>query len=321
MKKRMISLLAAGILVVGSLTGCGNTTETESPAAQSSAPAAQEAAPEESSAAQESAPAEESSAAEVAEANTDLSGSVSMSGSTSMEKLANAVAESFMVKYPNVTVTAEFTGSSAGVESVLAGSCDIGNSSRALTEDEKAEGAVENIVAIDGIAVVVDPANTVTNLTKDQLISIYTGETTNWSEVGGPDMAIVVVGRESGSGTRGAFEELLGIEDACKYAQELDSTGGVATTVSSTEGAIGYVSLDALDDTVKAIQIDGVDATEENIVAGTYPLQRPFVMATKGEISEQSELVQEFFNFIYSEQGQDVGAQVGLITVDGPSAE
>ena len=137
MKKRMISLLAAGILVVGSLTGCGNTTETESPAAQSSAPAAQEAAPEESSAAQESAPAEESSAAEVAEANTDLSGSVSMSGSTSMEKLANAVAESFMVKYPNVTVTAEFTGSSAGVESVLAGSCDIGNSSRALTEDER----------------------------------------------------------------------------------------------------------------------------------------------------------------------------------------
>ena len=313
MKKRMISLLAAGILVVGSLTGCGNTTETESPAAQSSAPAAQEAAPEESSAAQESAPAEESSAAEVAEANTDLSGSVSMSGSTSMEKLANAVAESFMAKYPNVTVTAEFTGSSAGVESVLAGSCDIGNSSRALTEDEKAEGAVENIVAIDGIAVVVDPANTVTNLTKDQLISIYTGETTNWSEVGGADQAIVVVGREAGSGTRGAFEELLEIEDACAYANELDSTGAVMAKVASTPGAIGYVSLDVLDDTVIAVQLDGVDATEENIKAGSYSLSRPFVMATKGEISEQKPEVQELFNYLASEEGQELIKSVGLI--------
>ena len=313
MKKRMISLLAAGILVVGSLTGCGNTTETESPAAQSSAPAAQEAAPEESSAAQENAPAEESSAAEVAEANTDLSGSVSMSGSTSMEKLANAVAESFMVKYPNVTVTAEFTGSSAGVESVLAGSCDIGNSSRALTEDEKAEGAVENIVAIDGIAVVVDPANTVTNLTKDQLISIYTGETTNWSEVGGADQAIVVVGREAGSGTRGAFEELLEIEDACAYANELDSTGAVMAKVASTPGAIGYVSLDVLDDTVTAVQLDGVDATEENIKAGSYSLSRPFVMATKGEISEQKPEVQELFNYLASEEGQELIKSVGLI--------
>lgn len=313
MKKRMISLLAAGILVVGSLTGCGNTTETESPAAQSSAPAAQEAAPEESSAAQESAPAEESSAAQEAEANTDLSGSVSMSGSTSMEKLANAVAESFMVKYPNVTVTAEFTGSSAGVESVLAGSCDIGNSSRALTEDEKAEGAVENIVAIDGIAVVVDPANTVTNLTKDQLISIYTGETTNWSEVGGADQAIVVVGREAGSGTRGAFEELLEIEDACAYANELDSTGAVMAKVASTPGAIGYVSLDVLDDTVTAVQLDGVDATEENIKAGSYSLSRPFVMATKGEISEQKPEVQELFNYLASEEGQELIKSVGLI--------
>ena len=313
MKKRMISLLAAGILVVGSLTGCGNTTETESPAAQSSAPAAQEAAPEESSAAQESAPAEESSAAEVAEANTDLSGSVSMSGSTSMEKLANSVAESFMAKYPNVSVTAEFTGSSAGVESVLAGSCDIGNSSRALTEDEKAEGAVENIVAIDGIAVVVDPANTVTNLTKDQLISIYTGETTNWSEVGGADQAIVVVGREAGSGTRGAFEELLEIEDACAYANELDSTGAVMAKVASTPGAIGYVSLDVLDDTVIAVQLDGVDATEENIKAGSYSLSRPFVMATKGEISEQKPEVQELFNYLASEEGQELIKSVGLI--------
>ena len=251
----------------------------------------------------------------------NVSGTITMTGSTSMMNLCEALKEVVPEALPGVTLDAQYTGSGAGIEGVTAGTVDIGNASRALTDEEKANGIVENVVAIDGIAVVVNPSNSVANLTTEQLISIYTGEVTNWSEVGGPDMAIVVVGRESGSSTRGAFEELLGIEDACKYAQELDSTGGVATTVSSTEGAIGYVSLDALDDTVKAIQIDGVDATEENIVAGTYPLQRPFVMATKGEISEQSELVQEFFNFIYSEQGQDVVAQVGLITVDGPSAE
>ena len=253
--------------------------------------------------------------------NTNLSGTITMTGSTSMQNLCQALQEVFPEVYPNVTIDAQFTGSGAGIEAVTAGTVDIGNASRALTDEEKAEGIVENVVAIDGIAVVVNPANDVTNLTQDQLKQIYTGEVTNWSEVGGPDMAIVVVGRESGSGTRSAFEELLDVEDACAYAQELDSTGGVATTVSSTEGAIGYLSLDALDDTVKSIQIDGVDATEENITAGTYALQRPFVMATNGEISEQSELVQAFFEFVYSEQGQEVVSQVGLITVDGPSAE
>lgn len=253
--------------------------------------------------------------------DTNLSGTITMTGSTSMQNLCQALQEVFPEVYPNVTIDAQFTGSGAGIEAVTAGTVDIGNASRALTDDEKAEGIVENVVAIDGIAVVVNPANDVANLTQDQLVQIYTGEVTNWSEVGGPDMAIVVVGRESGSGTRSAFEELLDIEDACAYAQELDSTGGVATTVSSTEGAIGYVSLDALDDTVKAIQIDGVDATEENITAGDYALQRPFVMATKGEISEQSELVQAFFEFVYSEQGQEVVSDVGLITVDGPSAQ
>ncbi len=253
--------------------------------------------------------------------DTNLSGTITMTGSTSMQNLCQALQEVFPEVYPNVTIDAQFTGSGAGIEAVTAGTVNIGNASRALTDDEKAEGIVENVVAIDGIAVVVNPANDVANLTQDQLVQIYTGEVTNWSEVGGPDMAIVVVGRESGSGTRSAFEELLDIEDACAYAQELDSTGGVATTVSSTEGAIGYVSLDALDDTVKAIQIDGVDATEENITAGDYALQRPFVMATKGEISEQSELVQAFFEFVYSEQGQEVVSDVGLITVDGPSAQ
>ena len=233
-----------------------------------------------------------------------------------MEKLANAVAESFMEKYPNVTVTAEFTGSSAGIESLLAGSADIGDASRALKDSEKEAGAVENIVAIDGIAVVTDTDNAVADLTKDQLISIYTGQTTNWSELGGADEAIVVVGREAGSGTRGAFEELLDIADQCTYANELDSTGAVMAKVASTPGAIGYVSLDVVDDTVKAFSLEGVEATVDNIKAGNYFLSRPFVMATKGEISEQNELVQALFDYLSSDEGKSVIAGVGLITVD-----
>lgn len=224
MKNKLIALLTMSALAVGTLAGCGNTAAS---AADTAAELPVEAV---STAADEAADTN-------ADKYADLSGSVSMSGSTSMEKLANAVAESFMEKYPNVTVTAEFTGSSAGIESVLAGSVDIGNSSRNLKDDEKSAGAVENIVAIDGIAVVADPANKVEDLTKAQLVSIYTGETKNWSEVGGDDQAIVVIGREAGSGTRGAFEELLDIADACVYANELDSTGAVMAKVASTPGA------------------------------------------------------------------------------------
>ena len=183
-------------------------------------------------------------------------------------------------------------------------------------DDEKSAGAAENIVAIDGIAVVADPANKVEDLTKDQLVSIYTGETKNWSEVGGDDQAIVVVGREAGSGTRGAFEELLDIADACVYANELDSTGAVMAKVASTPGAIGYVSLDVVDDSVKALKLDGVDATEENIKAGNYALSRPFVMATKGEISEQKTEVQALFDYLSSDEGKALIKSVGLITVD-----
>lgn len=308
MKNKLIALLTMSALAVGTLAGCGNTaaTDTVASAADTAAEPTVEAV---STAADEAADTS-------ADKYADLSGSVSMSGSTSMEKLANAVAESFMEKYPNVTVTAEFTGSSAGIESVLAGSVDIGNSSRNLKDDEKSAGAVENIVAIDGIAVVADPANKVEDLTKDQLVSIYTGETKNWSEVGGDDQAIVVVGREAGSGTRGAFEELLDIADACVYANELDSTGAVMAKVASTPGAIGYVSLDVVDDSVKALKLDGVDATEENIKAGNYALSRPFVMATKGEISEQKTEVQALFDYLSSDEGKALIKSVGLITVD-----
>ena len=304
--KKILALTCAAAMVFG-LAACGSAAADTTAADTTGAETAETTETADASAEETQTPAETSA---------DLSGTISMAGSTSMEKLANAVAESFMAKYPGVTVTAEFTGSSAGIEAVTAGSVDIGNSSRALKDEEKEAGAVENIVAIDGIAVVTDPANTVSGLTKDQLISVYKGEVKNWSELGGEDAPIVVIGREAGSGTRGAFEELLELEDACAYASELDSTGAVIAKVAATPGAIGYVSLDALDDTVKAFALDDVEATAENIKAGNYFLSRPFVMATKGEISEQSEAVQELFKYLASDEGKQVISGVGLITVD-----
>lgn len=245
-----------------------------------------------------------------------LSGKLSLSGSTSMEKVCEALAETFMEKYPDVTVTVEYTGSGAGIESVTNKMVDIGNSSRALKDTEKEKGVVENVIAIDGIAVITNNSNEVENLTKEDLIKIYTGEIKNWKELGGKDENIVVLGREAGSGTRGAFEELLGIVDSCVYAGELDSTGGVKAKVASTEGTIGYVSLDVVDDTVKALKLDGVEATEANIKAGSYLLSRPFVMATNGEISAQNEIVQTWFDYIKSAEGQEVIKSVGLILPD-----
>lgn len=297
MKKRFLGAVMAVTLVAASLVGC-NSNKPAGTAADNATTAGT------------------TTAAEITAAEKKLSGSITLSGSTSMEKLANALAESFMEKNPDVTVSPEFTGSGAGIEAVTNGKVDIGNSSRNLKDAEIQAGAVENIVAIDGIAVIVDKTNTVTNLTKDQLISIYKGETTNWKDIAGLDAPIVVIGREAGSGTRGAFEELLGVEDACKYASELDSTGAVIAKVASTPGAIGYASLDAVDETVVAASLEGVEATADNIKAGSYFLCRPFVMATKGAISEQSELVQEFFAYIKSEEGKAIIEQVGLIVAD-----
>ena len=299
---KLLALIGAGILAVTTLVACGNSDATtaqpstaESSAAESTVAASSEVAS--------------------AETTADLSGSISMVGSTSMEKLANALSEAFMEEYPDVTVTAEFVGSGAGIEAVTNGTADIGNSSRSLKDEEKAAGVVENVVAIDGIAVCVDPANEVADLTKEQLTNIYNGTVTNWKEVGGADEPIIVIGREAGSGTRGAFEELVDLQDACKYANELDSTGAVIAKVASTPGAIGYASLDALDDSVKALSLEGVEATAENIKAGNYFLSRPFVMATKGEISEQNDLVQAWFDYVMGDEGQQIASEVGLITV------
>ena len=285
--RKILAVLMTGILAASLLSGCGAKDENGNASASGSAPAA---------------------------AETKLSGTIKMAGSTSMEKLANALSESFMAENPKVSVTAEFIGSSAGIESVTSGSVDIGNSSRALKDSEKSAGISENIVAIDGIAVVVNKGSA-EELTKEQLVSIYKGETKDWSEVGGTGGSIVVVGREAGSGTRDAFEEILEIKNECAYANELDSTGAVMAKVASTPGSIGYVSLDVLDDSVTALKIDGIEATEENIKADKYLLSRPFIMATKGDISQQNDLVKAWFDYIESDAGQAIIKKVGLITV------
>lgn len=307
MKKKLLALLMS-LTMTAALIGCGSADQTASTETAETTEATEETTEDtvEDTASGEAEATEEAPAA-------DLSGTISLAGSTSMEKLCEAMSESFMETYPEVTVTVEYTGSGAGLESLASGSVDIGNSSRHLKDEEVAGGAVENVVAIDGIAVIVDPANSVSDIPADKLAAIYKGEITNWSELGGNDEAIVVIGRESGSGTRDAFEELLEVKDACKYAQELDSTGGVKAKVAATPGAIGYVSLDVVDESIKAVSIDSVEPTETNIIAGDYLLSRPFVMATNGEISAQNDLVKGWFDYISSDAGKDVIKSVGLI--------
>ncbi|MDF2486185.1 MAG: phosphate transporter substrate-binding protein [Herbinix sp.] len=306
------ALLLTCVMIAGAFVACGSKSEENETTSQ---PTNSETTDQAAEVKDEATAPTDTAKEEVPEV-TALSGTLLMSGSTSMEKLANVAAESFMMKYPEVTVSAEFIGSSAGIEALLAGTVAIGNASRNLKDTEVSSGAVENIIAIDGIAVITNSTNTTTNLTKDQLVKIYTGEIVNWNDVGGEDQPVVVVGRESGSGTRGAFEELLAIEDLGKYSNEINSTGGVMAKVASTPGAIGYVSLDVLDDSVLALSLESVEPTVENIKSGSYFLSRPFVMATKGEVSEQNELVKAFFEYLRSEEGKEVISSVGLITVD-----
>lgn len=283
--KKTIKLMVSAILAMTMLAGCSSDSSAEGEISESTTQSSNE--------------------------SDDV---ITMSGSTSMEKLCNTLKEEYMNE-TGVEIDVQFTGSGAGIQSVSDGTVNIGNASRALKDDEKANGIAENVVALDGIGIVVDKANTVADISKDNLAKVYKGEIKNWSELGGSDTPIVVIGREAGSGTRGAFEEILGIEDACVYSQEINSTGAVMAKAASTPGSIGYVSLDVIDDTVSTLKVDGVDANAENIKNGTYTVQRPFVMATKGEISEQSKTVQDFFNWLASEKGQEIIAKVGLVTV------
>ena len=295
MKFKKTIAIALSVAALLTMTACGSTGE----------PAATTAAG--TTAAETAAAAEQTT-----EAPKSVSGTVSLAGSTSMQKLCEAMIESFSEEYPDITVTAEYTGSGAGLEAVAAGKTDIGNASRALKDSEKAAGVEENIVAIDGIAVIANKAGKVLDLTTGQLSDIYTGKITNWKDLGGDDEAIVVIGREAGSGTRGAFEELVGVEDACKYLNEYSSTGDVIGNVASNPSAIGYASLSAVGDNVKAVKVNGVECSEATVQDGTYEIQRPFVMITK-DGTQLSDAAQAFLDFAMSADAASLIAQAGAV--------
>ena len=236
---------------------------------------------------------------------------VATDGSTSMNKVIGALGEAFQSD-SGITVTYNATGSGAGIQAVLEGRCDIGLASRDLKDEEKAKGLEGTVLAYDGIAIIVNPENPVNDLDLETIAKIYTGEIKNWKEIGGNDAEIVLIGREAGSGTRDGFESITGTEDKCAYRQELTSTGDVITTVASNPNAIGYASLASVKDTVKALKIDGVTASEETIKNGTYVVQRPFVLVTKTDVT-LSESAQSFFNFITSEAAQDIIIEAGVV--------
>lgn len=246
---------------------------------------------------------------------TTLSGTVSTDGSTSMEKVINSLGESFMAMNKDVKFTYNPTGSGSGIQAVSEGRCDIGLSSRALKDDEKASGLVETVVALDGIAIVVNPENPVSDLDIDTIAKIYTGEITNWKDVGGNDAEIVLIGREAGSGTRDGFESITDTKDACQYRQELTSTGDVINTVSQNPDAIGYASLSAVGDSVKALTVGGVEATEATVKDGSYVVQRPFVLVTK-EGTKLSPAAQAFFDYALSADAASIIAAAGAVAAN-----
>ena len=295
--KRIVSIALCLILAL-SLAACGQTAApaaTTAPAA-SAAPAATEA------------PATTAAA--------KLSGTVATDGSTSMEKVIGALGEAFMEANPDTTFTYNPTGSGSGIQAVQEGRCDIGLSSRALKDAEKEAGLTETVLAYDGIAMIVNPANPVEDLSLEQIADIYTGKITNWSEVGGNDSQIVLIGREAGSGTRGGFEEIVGVVDACQYRQELTSTGDVITTVAQNPDAIGYASLAAVKDTVKALKVAGVTPTEATVKDGTYTIQRPFILATKtGE--KLNDVAQAFFDYVTSADAGEIITAAGAVPANG----
>lgn len=253
--------------------------------------------------------------------DTQDASKVIMVGSTSVDPLANKFAEAYKAQNADAVIEIQGVGSSAGIKAAIDGTATIGMSSRDIKEEELAEGLVETVIAKDGIAVAVHPDNPVKNLTQDQIRAIFMGEITNWSEVGGNDEEIIVVSRESGSGTRSAFEELMGIlvekdgeevSGLVSSALQAEGTGAVKSNVAGKTNAIGYVSIGYVDDTIATVQVDGVDATAENIIAGTYPVARPFVLVTKGE---PAGLDKEFIDFMLSEEGQAIVTEEGYVAI------
>lgn len=242
-------------------------------------------------------------------------GAVSTDGSTSMQKVISALGEQFEKDNSGAKFTYNPTGSGSGIAAVSEGRCDIGLSSRALKVDEKACGLHETILALDGIAIIVNPSNSVSDLSVDTIAKIYTGEITNWKDVGGNDAEIVLIGREAGSGTRDGFESITGTKDKCKYRQELTSTGDVITTVAGNPDAIGYASLASIKDNVKALTVEGVTPTEETVKNGTYRIQRPFVLVTK-DGTKLSETAQKFFDFATSKDAAGIISAAGAVPVN-----
>ena len=283
--KKFLTVLLAGALSLALLAGCGSNGNTSAPASSASG-------------------------------GGELTGSVATDGSTSMKSVIGALGESFQNANSGVTFTYNPTGSGSGIQAVSEGRCDIGLASRGLKDDEKSSGLTETVLAYDGIAVVVSPENPVSDLTIEQIADIYTGKITNWSEVGGNDAEIVLIGREAGSGTRDGFESITGTEGACKYRQELTSTGDVITTVSQNPDAVGYASLSAVKDTVKALSVGGVAPSEDTVKDGSYVIQRPFVLVTKDGVT-LSPAAQAFFDYATSAEAAPIIAQAGAVAANG----
>lgn len=293
--KKVISLVLAAVLCCALFAGCNSTvTGTQSSSTPSS---------------QSSSKADESSK----DTQSKLSGKLTMTGSTSMADLCNAMGEAFAEKYPDVTVEKGGTGSGEAVPAVTQGTALLGDLSRALKDEENPDDFTAVTLCLDGIGVVVNKDSKVSNLTKEQITKIFTGEITNWSEVGGDDGAITVVGREAASGTRDGFESIFGVKEKAKYALELQETGLVVSKVASDKNSIGYVSLASVNEEkgIKAVDVDGVKATEENVANGTYTVQRPFVQIYKKGSTDP--LIKAWFEFMASDEGQSIIKDKGLV--------
>ena len=288
--KKILAFALSAVMALALLAGCGNQTDNNSSSNDNGSDASDTPA-------------------------ASVSGTVSTDGSTSMEKVIGALSESYMAANKDVTVNYNPTGSGAGITAVQEGTCDIGLSSRALKDEEKAAGLKETVLAYDGIAIIVHPDNPVSDLSIEQIAKLYTGEITNWKDVGGSDAEVVLIGREAASGTRDGFESITGTKDKCQYRQELTSTGDVITAVSQNPDAIGYASLAAIKDSVKALSVDGVTPSEATVKDGSYPVQRPFVLVTV-EGKALSAAAQSFFDYATSADAADIIAKAGAVAAN-----
>ena len=286
--KKILTFARAAVMALALLAGCGNTAADGSGSTDQPSGGSDTAA---------------------------VSGTVSTDGSTSMEKVIGALSESYMAANKDVTVNYNPTGSGSGITAVQEGTCDIGLSSRALKDEEKAAGLQETVLAYDGIAIIVHPDNPVSDLTLDQIAKLYTGEITNWKDVGGNDAAVVLIGREAASGTRDGFESITGTKEKCQYRQELTSTGDVITAVSQNPDAIGYASLASVKDSVKALNVDGVTPSEATVKDGSYKVQRPFVLVTM-EGQALTPAAQSFFDYATSSGAADIIAKAGAVAAN-----